>query len=90
MRRIKTEGPTLKDITKSYKFDVKDKEGRQFQQEYTWVPKDVVTAAGHYVIKEPEWDKLPEMSYMELYQVRLILLGTGRIFVHVHPCCRYP
>jgi hypothetical protein len=39
---------------------------------YQWVPKEVITATGKFVIQEPDWLKLPQMPYMEFYQVSIL------------------
>ena len=77
LRRIKQEGPRLEDVTRSYPFTFtkekgpKDKKGGgKYTVDYTWVPKDVVTAAGQYVGEEPDWAALPQMPYMHFYQAR--------------------
>lgn len=69
LRRIKQEGPTLEDVTQALPFTLKREDGSRTETEYKWVPKDVITASGQYVTKEPEWAKLPQMSFMEFYQV---------------------
>lgn len=74
LRRIKQDGPTLEDVTQSLPFTLKREGGTREESEYKWVPKDVITASGQYVAKEPEWTKLHQMSYMELYQVRCQIL----------------
>ncbi|KAK9909403.1 hypothetical protein WJX75_001741 [Coccomyxa subellipsoidea] len=68
LRRIKQEGPTLEDVTQALPFTLKREDGSRTETEYKWVPKDVITASGQYVTKEPEWAKLPQMSFMEFYQ----------------------
>jgi len=39
-------------------------------QEYKWIPDDVITAGGAYLLSEPRWVDLPQMSIMELFHVR--------------------
>ncbi|CAL8467968.1 g7506 [Coccomyxa elongata] len=68
LRRIKQEGPTLEDVTQSLPFTLKTDDGTSKPAEYKWVPKDVITASGQYVSKEPAWAQLPQMSFMEFYQ----------------------
>jgi len=98
-RRIKQEGPKLEDVTQSLPFKVEMEDGSSKQKVYKWVPKDVITAAGQYVAKEPEWVKLPQMSYMEFYQVSCksvcALAQLSRLpkdllrlsHVQMNPCC---
>lgn len=82
LRRIKQEGPTLQDVTQSLPFTLRTDDGKSKETEYKYVPKDVITASGQYVTKEPEWARLPQMSFMEFYQVstfgiQVLLLGVG-------------
>ena len=37
---------------------------------YEWVPDDVIMADGGFETVEPKWLELPQMSFMEFYQVR--------------------
>ena len=48
---------------------LKREDGTFREYAYKWVPKEVVTSSGVYVAKEPDWQHLPQMPYMEFYQV---------------------
>ena len=37
---------------------------------YEWVPDNVIMADGGFETVEPKWLELPQMSFMEFYQVR--------------------
>ena len=51
------------------------------EHEYKWVPREVVTSSGQYVSKEPDWQHLPQMPYMEFYNVSLLNPD-----LHIHLC----
>ena len=48
---------------------LKREDGTFREYAYKWVPKEVVTSSGVYVTKEPDWQHLPQMPYMEFYNV---------------------
>ena len=50
---------------------LKREDGTSREYAYKWVPKEVVTSSGVYVTKEPDWQHLPQMPYMEFYHVSL-------------------
>ena len=81
IRRIKTEGPRLEDITETRMARLKKEDGTFREYPYKWVPKEVVTSSGHYVIKEPDWQNLPQMSYMDFYQVSYLLFSSKSVLV---------
>ena len=72
LRRIKTQGPRLEDVTQTRTADLKKEDGTTREYEYKWVPKEVITSSGQYVTKEPDWQHLPQMPYMEFYNVSLL------------------
>ncbi len=74
MRRIKTEGPKLEDVTETRIARLKKEDGTFREYPYKWVPKEVITASGHYVTQEPDWQHLPQMAYMDFYQVSCHLI----------------
>lgn len=89
LRRIKQEGPRLEDITKAYPFTLTKEDGTKFEVTYTYVPKDVITAAGQYVGAEPDWNVLPQMPFMQFYQVwgsRPLQLAARRTWRPLSPC----
>ena len=73
IRRIKTEGPRIEDVTLLERARIDGnlqlRPGEELDS-YTWVPDDVVTAGGAFEIVEPKWLELPQMSFMEFYQAR--------------------
>ena len=81
LRRIKTEGPRLEDITETRIARLKKEDGTFREYPYKWVPKEVVTASGHYVTQEPDWQHLPQMSYMDFYQVSCLLFSLKSVLV---------
>jgi hypothetical protein len=69
--RIKKEGPRLDDLTLKHTVQAPyEPEGPVVDQEYKWIPDDVITAGGAYLLSEPRWADLPQMSIMELFHVR--------------------
>ncbi len=72
LRRIKTQGPRLEDVTQTRTAEMKKEDGTTREYEYKWVPKEVITSSGQYVTKEPDWQHLPQMPYMEFYNVSLL------------------
>ena len=85
IRRIKTEGPRLEDITETRIARLKKEDGTFREYPYKWVPKEVVTSSGHYVTKEPDWQHLPQMSFMDFYQVSYPLFSLKSVLVP-SPC----
>jgi len=73
LKRIKTQGPGLEDVTQTRTVQLNRPDGTVREVEYKWVPKEVVTSSGVYVIKEPDWQHLPEMQYMEFYNVHPLI-----------------
>ena len=67
LKRIKREGPTMDDLYAHFKVPTKGKDGEETLNEYDFIPVDVLGCGGK-VIPEPDWKKLPEMTYMEFYQ----------------------
>jgi len=66
LKRIKTEGPTMEDLQAH--FEVARSSGsKTTTQEYNFVPYEVLGRKTAYPEKEPAWDQLPQMSFMEFY-----------------------
>ena len=72
LRRIKTQGPRLEDVTQTRIAQLKKEDGTIKEHAYKWVPKEVITSTGQYISKEPDWQHLPQMPYMEFYNVSLL------------------
>jgi hypothetical protein len=54
------------DLYQKHVVKSEDKEGRVFQEEFDFVPADVLGSANYE--PEPNWYKLEQMPYMEFYQ----------------------
>ena len=66
LKRIKTDGPTMDDLRAH--FEVTRTSGsKTTTKKYDFVPYEVLGNKTAYPSKEPAWDKLPQMSFMEFY-----------------------
>lgn len=61
MRRIKTQGPTLEDVTIQIDVTNIDSEGNPLMKSHVFVPPSVLGDAYNTLEKEPAWKKLDEM-----------------------------
>ena len=52
-----------------------DERGEPAPQVYDFVPAEVLGGQADYVRTEPRWGRLPQMSYMEFYQVGGVCVG---------------
>lgn len=71
IKRLKTEGPRINDLTVSHTIRRNlGEKGKEFEETYKWIPDNVIVSGGAYEVEEPQWLDLPQMSYFEFYQAR--------------------
>lgn len=65
LRRIKQQGPKEQDLIEKYTAETLDDKGDTIMAEHTYIPSEVLGDVNYDA--EPQWQSLPQMSYMEFY-----------------------
>ena len=64
-RRIKQQGPAEEDLVEQFTAETDDGQGDTVMEEHQYIPAEVL-GSRHYDA-EPEWETMPQMTYMEFY-----------------------